>query len=199
MLPCSAFADASAQIASLEKRIAALEQRVAELEKNQLAAAPAPSPEEARAARRAMFNKRMAQDRKIYSDAQLREAEQLYQVANKDWSTPQARESLQTMIDKYADVNRTGCAVLYLGQMSEGKDREKYLMQAIEKHGDCMYGDGVIVGAYARLYLAQHYAAIGEKEKAKKLFSEILKQFPDAIDHNQAPLAPQVEVYLRDL
>jgi TolA-binding protein len=146
-----------------------------------------------------MFNKRMAQDRKKYSTQQLREAEQLYQVANKDWRTPQARESLKTMIEKYPDVNRTGCAVLYLGQMSEGADGEEFLTRAIEKHADCMYGDGVIVGAYARFLLAQHYAAADAKDKARRLFSEILRQYPDAIDHNQAPLAPQVEVYMNDL
>lgn len=159
LAPCVAFADESAQVAALKRQVAELDRRVSELEKK--ASRGEVTPDEARAARRAMFTQRMAQDQKKYTSEQLREAEQLYQVANKDWRSAEAKASLQTMIEKYPDVNRTGCAVLYLGQMSEGADREKYLTQAAEKHADSMYGDGVVVGAFARYYLGQHYAKAG--------------------------------------
>ena len=199
VLGTGAFAqeDMDRQIADLKERIAKLEQRVADLEKKLTAAEAKPSAEEARAARRAMFEKRMAQDEKTYTRPQMVEAEKLYQVANKAFG-PEARESLLKMIEKYPDLNRTGCAVLYLGQMSEGADREKFLKQAIEKHGDCMYGDGVVVGAYARFYLGQHYARSGEKAKAAQVFAELQKLYPDAIDHGGRPLGPMVEVIQKD-
>ena len=60
--------------------------------------------------------------------------------------TPEATESLQTMIKKYPDINRTGCATLYVAQKSQGDERAGYLQECIEKFNDCFYGDGVQVG-----------------------------------------------------
>jgi hypothetical protein len=53
----------------------------------------------------------------------------------------------------------------------------------MEKYADCMYGDGVQVGAYARLYLAGYLESKGKKDEAKKLRDEILKLYPDARTH----------------
>jgi len=62
--------------------------------------------------------------RKIYAEdgagpeelyqKQLDEAEQLYQVANRKWGTREAIESLQTMIKKYPNLDRTAaqCSIL---------------------------------------------------------------------------------------
>src|SRR5436190_24057528 len=81
MLPCGyVHAEDNADIAVLKQRVAALEKKVAELEAK-LAAAPAAgggtaaatpaagkaTSDDARASRRAMFNKRMAQAQKKYS------------------------------------------------------------------------------------------------------------------------------------
>jgi hypothetical protein len=129
------------------------------------------------------FIQRTAQDQKNYTREQLHEAEQLYQVANQKWGTPEAKESLQTMIRKFHDFNRTGCAVLYLAQMSQGDERAQYLQDCIDTYNDCFYGDGVQVGAYARFLLAQDYKSQGETEKAKALFDEIKFKYADAIDH----------------
>ncbi len=51
------------------------------------------------------------------------------------------------MIKKYPDINRTGCAVLYVAQKSQGDARTQYLQTCIEKFNDCFYGDGVQVGS----------------------------------------------------
>jgi len=91
--------------------------------------------------------------------------------------------SLQKMIKKYPDINRTGCATLYVAQRSEGEERAKYLQDCIEKYGDCFYGDGVQVGVYARFLLAADYKAKGEDEKAAALYNEIKTRYPDAVDH----------------
>ena len=130
------------------------------------------------------FTQRMAQDRKNYTQKQLDEAEQLYQVANQKWGTREAIESLQTMIKKYPNLDRTGCAMLYLAQMSQGDERAKYLQDCIDEYNDCFYGDGVQVGAYARLLLVEDYKSQGETEKAEALFNEIKTKYADAIDHN---------------
>ena len=135
----------------------------------------------------------MAQDRAKYTEQQLREAEQLYQVANQKWGSPEATESLQTMIKKYPDINRTGCAVLYVAQNSQGEERARYLQDCIEKFNDCFYGDGVQVGAYARFLLAGDYMSRGEQEKAAALYSELKARCSDAIDHNGKVLVDSIK------
>jgi len=130
------------------------------------------------------FMTRTAQNSGKYTPAQLNNAEQLYQVANQKWGTPEAKESLQTMVQKFPDINRTGCAVLYLAQMSQGDERAQYLQDCIDKYNDCFYGDGVQVGAYARFLLAKDYKSQGDTSKAKALFNEIKANYAGAIDHN---------------
>ena len=114
-------------------------------------------PEERAEANRAKARERMRRDQELYSPQQIQEIESLYQVANQKWQTEAARKSLQTLVEKYPKANRTGCALLYLGQMTHGDGQVAYLEQAIADHSDCFYGDGVQVGAYARFLLAQVY------------------------------------------
>jgi hypothetical protein len=140
--------------------------------------------ESRRKAFRERFEKKLAQDQAKYTTEQLRDAEQLYQVANQKWGSTEAIESLQTMIKKYPDINRTGCAMLYVAQKSQGDERARYLRDCIEKFNDCFYGDGVQVGAYARFLLAADYLSKGEQDKAAALHKEIQTQYADAIDHS---------------
>ena len=136
------------------------------------------------AALRPKFDQKMAQDHQKYSQQELNEAESLYQAANKNWGTLEASNSLQKMIQKYPDIDRTGCAVLYVAQMSKGEDRARYLQDCIDKYNDCFYGDGVQVGVYARFLLAQDLQSSGEAAKAKALFNEIKSKYSDAVDHS---------------
>ena len=159
-------------------------QKVAQQDK-QLKPVKAQQPAQARqASLRANFDQKTALDRQKHSLDQLADAENLYQVANKKWGTLEASNSLQTMIEKYPDINRTGCAVLYVAQMSKGDARGGYLQDCIDKYNDCFYGDGVQVGVYARFLMAQDYRGNGERAKADDLFNEIKSKYPDAVDHS---------------
>ncbi len=177
----------------LEERIAALEKEVAELK-----AALAPVIEQAEteqivAGQRDAARRRMRRDAEVYSRDELQEIENLYQVANKQWNSQEGKDSLKELIEKYGHANRTGCALLYLGQMSRGEERESFLRRAINDFSDCYYGDGVQVGAYARYYLAHHYEETGDADKAAELFSEIREQYPNAIDHKARLLRDMIE------
>ena len=97
---------------------------------------------------------------------------------------PNAKEILQTVVRDYPKSNRAGSAILYLAQLSLGDEREKYLKTAIDAHSETWYGDGVQVGAFARMQLAAHYAANGRAAEAKALAQEIIERFPGAVDHN---------------
>ncbi len=130
------------------------------------------------------MNARFARDRETYKPDKLKEIERLYQVIGKGLNTPEAEKSLKELLEKYPKANRTGCAVQYLGQASTGEKREAYLKRAIEEFGDCYYGDGVQVGAYARFYLAAHYAKARKWDEASVLLDQIRKNYPDAVNHN---------------
>ena len=126
----------------------------------------------------------MSADSQIYSDDELREIETLYQSANQEWGSVEAKENLEKLVSRYGKANRAGCAMLYLGQMSEGEAQKDYLSRAVAKFSDCFYGDGVQVGAYARYHLAGYYIHIGSDEKADQLLAEIEASYPNAVDHS---------------
>ena len=140
------------------------------------------------AARKERMNQRFERDRQTYSDEQRREIESIYQSANRNLKDPKATEILKMLIEKFPKANRTGCAVQYLGQISEGEEKEKYLKLAIRDYSDCYFGSGVQVGAYARLYLSDYYRKQGRVDDAKSLYEEIRKDFPDAVNHQGKPL-----------
>jgi hypothetical protein len=97
------------------------------------------------------------------------------------------------MLEKYPDVNRTGCALVYMGQMSKDEEKEKYLKQAIEKFSDCYYLNGVQVVPWARALLGYYYQENGRADEATKLFEEVKKNHPDAIDHQGRFLVKLIE------
>jgi len=180
----ASFAQTNADdVAHLAQRVARLEQQVQEISQLTGPLKAQQGIEGRRKALRERVAKRMAQDREKYTPDQLRDAEELYQVANQKWGSPEARASLEAMIKKYPDLNRTGCATLYLAQMSQGDERARYLQDCIEKYNDCFYGDGVQVGAYARFLLIQDYRSKGEEQKAEALCAEIKSKYADAVDH----------------
>jgi hypothetical protein len=175
---------------SVETRLARLEARVAELE-HALGPVMAKLTTDAAVARnRTAARARMEADLKVYSREDLQQIEQLYQVANRKFGSDEARTSLQTLLERYDRANRTGCALLYLGQMTEGAEGDAYLKRAIEQHGDCYYGDGVQVGPFARWVLAARERAAGRTDVADQLVEQIRTSWPDAIGHNGRLLLP---------
>lgn len=175
--------DKDARIAELTERVAALETRLAELEEQAMPLIERARSEMLREKARAAARARMRQDRGKYSPEVLGEVEDLYQTANKDWRSPAAIAALEKLVSEYPDLNRTGCATMYLGQMSQGPERVDYLTRAMTDFADCYYGDGVNVGAYATYYLACHHLQEGNREDAQKLIDKLNTHYPDAIDH----------------
>jgi hypothetical protein len=153
-----------------------------------LMSAPAQEADSAVKALRARAQERMRQDLAIYSREDLQKLEELYQSANRNLSSPDAKAILQRVVKEYPKSNRAGSAVLYLAQLSSGAEREAYLKAAIADHEDTWYGDGVQVGALARVQLAAFYAASGRGEEAQALAKEVIDRFPGAVDHNGRPL-----------
>jgi len=179
----SVLADEAAKIAVLENRVQQLEKRLAALETSTAPLLEKVAAEKRVNQQRLKARERMRKDSKIYTKEQRQEIEKLYQVANRKWRTDEGKESLEKLIKNFDKANRTGCALLYLGQMSQGLQRENYLQRAIADFSDCYYGDGVQVGPYARFYLAYHYKEKKKEKRAADLFKEIATKYPDAIDH----------------
>lgn len=184
LLASPAWGEDNARIKALENKVAALEKRIAALEPAAAPPVEKVSAEQVVGKQQQKARERMAKDLSVYSAAELREIESLYQVANKKWKTQQGKDSLKLLVEKFDRANRTGCALLYLGQMSKGEEREEYLEEAMEDFSDCYYENGVQVGAYARFLLAYHYKETGEEDDAEDLLEEIQKDYPDAVSHN---------------
>ncbi|HEY1496558.1 MAG TPA: tetratricopeptide repeat protein [Candidatus Solibacter sp.] len=170
--------DKTDPVQELRTQLRRLEARVQELERRQL---PVALQERYRA--------RWAQDEQRFTRAQMAEIEQRYQSVQGNWGTPEAIGTLNGLISKFPEADRAGCALLYLGQMTQGKQREEYLKEAIAKHSDAMYGDMVQVGAFARFLLATDYLQSGRTAEAAELFAAIRSQYPDAVDHSGTHLS----------
>jgi beta-lactamase regulating signal transducer with metallopeptidase domain len=182
--------------AALRERIGALEKRVDEGEQ---ARASEHTRERQFEENRAAARKRASEDNAHYKPEELKEIEDLYQVANKNWRTDEARESLKKLLAKYDKANRTGCATLYMGQMSTGKDRLDYLNRAVEKFSDCYYFDGCQVGGYGRYVLALTLWESGDKSKARTLFKELKTKYKDTTDHKGRLMTDAVEAVEKEL
>ena len=191
-LPLHAEEDAAA----LKARVAELEKRISELETDK---ASEKKLEKLRQENVANAKKRAAEDKGEYKPEELQEIESLYQVANKNWRTEEAKTSLRKLLDKYDKSNRTGCATLYMGQMSEGLERIDYLTRAVEKFSDCYYLNGCQVGGYGRFVLALTLWESGEKDKAKDLLKELKSKYKNSIDHKGRPMSEIAEAAEKEL
>jgi len=169
--------------ASVEERLAALEKRVAELEQRVgVVKASTPAAAEKQDDGKALREKvdaRFEKDVAEYGKVALRDVERLYRTFSKSGD----KAALDELLKRFPKANRTGCAVMYAGQRAKGDEAVKWFKKAIADHGDCFYGDGACVGAYARLYLAAAYEKQGKNDDAKKLKEEIRTQYPDAVTH----------------
>jgi TolA-binding protein len=185
------LAELQAKIDKLEARVAELEKQLAEVSKS-TATAEAARGEAQKQQLQAKARARIRKDRDKYTPQQIQEAEQIYQTANKNWRSPEAKAALEQLVERFPDLDRTGCAVLYLGQMSDGPEKEQLLKDAIEKHGDCFYMNGVQVGAFGRYLLGSYYKEKGDNDKAAEIFEQLKKNYPDSVDHHGRPLVSMI-------
>ncbi|OVE76330.1 hypothetical protein BVX97_01475 [bacterium E08(2017)] len=193
LIAFSVWADSDARLDMLEKKVADLEKRLDELETSTAPVVATVQSSQTRDYQRSKARSKIKEDSNTYSQQELEEIEELYQVARDRWGTNVGKASLKKLIAKYGKANMTGCAVLDLGLMSSGRDKEKYLNQAINGYSDSFYPDGVQVGAYARFQLALHHKSQGDDEKAQTLFDEVIDKYPNAIDPRGRYLRDQIK------
>lgn len=192
LIPSMALAQQSTEQAQTqmtpEQRIARLEAQVAQLGKLVQPLLIEHEIKVRNIQNRNLARKRMQEDAKTYTKDQLQNMETLYQAANKNLKGPDAKANLEKVVNDYPKSNRAGCALVYLGQITSGDQQITYLKKAIDEHSDCFYGNGVQVGAYARLLLSVRYANDGKKDEALKLLDELKKDYPRSQDHKGQPL-----------
>jgi TolA-binding protein len=177
----------------LLQRIVALEQHVEELE-----AKLAPVLEQERIKdvvkqQQTLARERIMMDAEIHQRHDLNIIEKLYQTANQDWKSEDARKAVALLTERYPRANRTGCAVLTLAQSTAGNEQLELLNKAIGPFGNSRYANGVQVAPYARLYLAMRHKKEGKDKEAAKLFEEIRTTYPNAIDHKGKLLTTHLE------
>lgn len=178
---------------ALKKRVAELEGELGKLKEASAESIAAAELEEIREENKAKARERMREDLEEYTREELRAIEELYQVANKNWRSPEAKASLEKLVKKYKKANRTGCALLYLAQYSEGAEREAYLRRVVQRFSDCYYGNGCQVGGYARYLLAAYLVETGEDEEAADVIEEIRKDYDTATSHKGTLIVDYLE------
>ena len=137
---------------------------------------------------------RLLQEGARFSKAELEHIEALYQPANRNPVSPEARSGLLTLLEEFPNSNRAGCARVYLAQISSVKEAEAHLRSAIATCTNCWYGDGVQVGALARYELAVLLVRSGRASEADPLEAELRTLFADAVDHRGALLVDLLAV-----
>ncbi len=128
------------------------------------------------------------EDLKNYKPEELEQIEKLYQSWGAKNGDDQKAVAL-TLEQKFPKANRTGCAMLYLAQISSGEPQIELLKQVIRDYSDCWYFDGVQVGAYARFILGSLLEKNDRHAEAVACFDELIRLYPDAIGHNGKPLS----------
>lgn len=123
-------------------------------------------------------------DADFYSRNQLIIIEKLYKDFQNKTSKSISNDALNKLRITYPNSNRTGCAHLTYALSIKGKEKQRLLIECIDKYKDCYFLDGVNVGAYAKLYLALALYVDGYDEKADLLIMELRNTYPHAIDHN---------------
>jgi hypothetical protein len=142
---------------------------------------------------------RTALDARTRTPEQMQEIEKLYQVGHlhdghsESIDVAEAIKSHKILLARYPGTNRAGCAVLDLAHLVES-EAEDYLHHAITEYSDTYYGNGVSVGASARLDLARRYLAVHREKEAADLIDEIRRDYPDAVADDGGPLAAHLPV-----
>lgn len=178
----AAIADLPAHQASTD-RIAALEARIETLEK-QLAPLLQQQEHLNQARKEPMrARQRILADNDRFTREQLHTMETLYNQAALDWTTPKAKQILQTLQTRFPKANRTGCALLRHTLQLPNDEKIDQLQHLIQHHSDCYFPDGVHIGSFARLTLSLAYRKAGNLSAAEKQIDLLRQIHPHAIDH----------------
>ena len=173
------------KVRQLERRLEQIEERMSNLEKQVYGPVGKNRTEASPAAKKMMeeARKRVDADRKKFPDTDIRKAEALYQSAMPDYTSDSSQRILESVVSTYPQLNRAGCARLYLARAAEGPEQERLLKDCITRFFDCYYLDGVQVGPFAMFHLWKYYMSSGNKSEAENLLQKIRKDHPDAVDH----------------
>ena len=169
----AATAQDSTRIKELERRVKTLETRVAR--SNQSSEAKKMSE---------IAHERDAKDMEKFSREDLARAEQMYQRANRNLADERSKDILDSVVALYPQFNRAGCAQLYRAQRDHGSEKERLLIDCINRFSDCFYMDGTQVGPLAMLYLAAHYQRTDREADARRLIKRLKKECRDAVGHD---------------
>jgi TolA-binding protein len=117
-------------------------------------------------------------------------AEGLYQEGSRLQKAGRAADAItawRTLIERFPESNRAGCAATYIGQQQLSDknfdEAEKSFLLAAEKFGHHKYGNGVEVGGYAYFYLTNVYCDTGRYDKAVESLQALVKHYPYASGH----------------
>jgi hypothetical protein len=177
------------RVRTLEERIAVLEERIARVEG--ASTIRQETPEAIKMEK--VAKEHIAKERDNFKAEDIQSAEEIYKRASKLMRKSEDSKSvLDSVVTIYPQLNRAGCAQLYRAQQETGAEMERLLKDCIARFFNCYYGDGVQVGPLAMFRLAEYYRVNGNVQEAHKLYVEIRKEYPDAVNHSGALLVDRM-------
>ena len=180
-----ASAQDSVKVKELEHKVQGLEERIARMESRSVS-------DEAKKMRR-VAKQHGELERKTFKAEDIAKAEELYDKASKNlWDTG-AKKLLASVVRLYPQLNRAGCAQLYLAQQDTAQNKELLLKDCMRRFDSCFYFDGTQVGPLAMFQLATWYQQTGRKQEAHKLFRRLRRESPEAVGHDGEPLVSKIE------
>ena len=122
-------------------------------------------------------------DHANFKSEDIAKAEELYVQAARMMRDDRSKPLLDSVVARYPQLNRAGCAQLYRAQQEYGPEKERLLKDCIARFSDWDYFDGTQVGPFAMLQLASYYKQTGRTNEADELFKRLRTESPEAVDH----------------
>jgi TolA-binding protein len=194
LLAACLFVGCSAQeaekVKQLEQRVKVLEEQVAQL---QAAAGKTRSNDNAKKMMK-VARQHVEAERQKFKAQDIEKAEELYGEASQMYmqSSKDSKKLLETVVTLYPQLNRAGCAQLYIAQQESGTEKERLLKDCMKRFDACYYLDGTQVGPLATLQLAFYYCQAGKDDDARKLFKQVRDEYPDAVGHDGELLTDKI-------
>jgi len=136
-------------------------------------------------------------DQQKYSPEELAEIEDLYQQGNDAIESAAGEERLRTLIERYPDSNRAGCASMNLGAvyLNGGllEEAQQHLEMLVEQQNSAVFESGEAVLPKALLNLAMLHHERGESRAALDAWRRVLTEHPEARDAQGVAYARLVE------
>lgn len=185
----------------LATRLARLESSVEETQTRVAMGMPSAREDQPLALER--YQAAMDRDRANHTTEEWQEINRLYSLGMRGLRQPEGREALESLIDRFPESNRAGCAAMNLASVLYGDGdhdaARAHLETLIEAESDAVFRNGERILAKALVMLGRVEQHEGRGEEAHALWSRVTEDFPNEEDARGVPYGQVAEQHLEEL